>query len=405
MRIAYLCSDFGVPAFGTKGASVHVHETVQSLRGLGHAVTVFAPVLGEGNNGCTDGYTALPLEGLAAQALDLLAQEPVAGSSHLPKEWRSLLYAEYVQKRLRPILLEFRPDFIYERYSLFGYAGVELARNLGVPIMLEVNAPLAIEQARYRELVLDHSARKLEAQILNCADNVIVVSNALSDYVLRLGVPSTRTTVLPNGVNPKLMDRSVRGDEVRVRYGLTAKRVLGFVGSLKPWHDLDTLLNAVRLLHHRDPSYHLLLVGDGPRLAQLQARDEPFVTCTRAVPYGEVPSHLAAIDAVAVPYAAGGDCYFSPLKLYEAMAMARPVIGARVGEVEEAIVDRETGLLYEPEDATDFAKRIEELFEMRDRGAALGASARRWVLANRTWDRNARRITDIATRLLVDQRV
>ena len=175
---------------------------------------------------------------------------------------------------------------------------------------------------------------------------------------------------------------------------------MGFVGSLKPWHDLDTLLNAVAELHEKDERYHLLLVGDGPGMKQLRARGDPYVTWTGAVPYDEVPSYVAAADVVIVPLGDGADCYFSPLKLYEAMAMAKPVIGARVGEVKAAIADRETGLLYEPGDALDLAGRIEEVFQMPDGGAGLGASALRWVLANRTWDRNAQRITEIASSLL-----
>jgi len=396
MRIAYLCFDFGVPMFGTKGASVHVHETVQSLRNLGHDVVVYSP-LPTDTGYCGDDFTALPVEEFATCVLDNLAREPVASSSHLPKEWRSLLYAEYVQKSLHPRLVDFRPDFIYERYSLFSYAGVELARSLGVPILLEVNSPLSLEQARHRNLVLARTAEELERLILNSADAVIVVSHALSDWVGELGVPPARIEVLPNGVNPQVMDPSAGRDKVHTRYGLTGKRVVGFVGSLKPWHDLDTLLDAVAQLHHRDERYHLLLVGDGPRMKQLQARNDPYVTWTGAVPYDEVPSYLAAADVVTVPLGAGRDCYFSPLKLYEAMAMAKPVIGARVGEVEAAIADRETGLLYEPADAQDLARRIEEVFQMPDRGAGLGASALRWVLANRTWDQNAQRITEIAS--------
>ena len=398
-RIAYLCFDFGVPMFGTKGAAVHVHETVQSLRRLGHDVMVYSPVSAEMGSYC-EGYTALPVDGFAARVLDNLAQEPVASSSHLPKEWRSLLYAEHIQKSLHSRLVDFGVDFIYERYSLFGYAGIELARSLGVPILLEVNSPLSLEQARYRDLVLTRTAAELERLILTSADAVIVVSDDLAGWVRQLGVPSGRIEVLPNGVNPEVMDPSVGRDKVRLRYSLTGRRVVGFVGSLKPWHDLDTLLNAVAELHEKDERYHLLLVGDGPRMKQLRARGDPYVTWTGAVPYDEVPSYVAATDVVTVPLGGRADCYFSPLKLYEAMAMAKPVIGARVGEVEAAIADRETGLLYEPGDALDLAGRIEEVFQMPDGGAGLGASALRWVLANRTWDRNAQRITEIASSLL-----
>jgi glycosyltransferase involved in cell wall biosynthesis len=396
MRIAYLSCDFGVPVFGTKGASVHVRETVAALRGLGHVVKPFLANLASPDGEARDDYTEMPLGGGAADVLALLAQEDAIGGSHLLKEWRSLQFAEYAQKLLMPELQAFRPDFIYERYALFAYAGLELARALKVPLLLEVNAPLAEEQATYRELVLRRTAERLEARIFRAADAVIVVSRELAAYALRLGVPDDRIEVLPNGVNETLMDPAADGAAVRRRYGIDGKRVVGFVGSLKPWHDLDTLLAAARLLHETDERYHLLVVGDGPRMDSIRSRAEPHVTCTGAVPYEHVPACLAALDVAVVPLARDGHSYFSPLKLYEAMAVGRPVIGARIGEIADAIVEGQTGLLYAPGDAEDLARCVREVLDMPGAGAQLGIDARRWVVANRTWGGNARRIGEVA---------
>ena len=101
------------------------------------------------------------------------------------------------------------------------------------------------------------------------------------------------------------------------------------------------------------------------------------------------------MDAVVIPYS-GDDSYFSPLKLYEALAMARPVIGARVGQVDETLTAPGIGLTYEPLDAVDLARKIREVRELPDRGAAIGAAARRWVIEHRTWAGNARQIETIA---------
>jgi glycosyltransferase involved in cell wall biosynthesis len=379
---------------------VHLRETVRALRDLGHTVAVFAPSPGEGVDDRQGDYTPLPLDGFAAEALDLLAQEPVGRSSHLAKEWRSLLYAEYAQKLLLPLLVDFQPDIIYERYSLFAYAGIELARRLGIPLILEVNAPLALEQAKYRELVLEHTAAELEGLILRSADALVVVSEPLADYARRKGVEAQRITVLPNGVDPSRFQPPVSADGVRSQFNLGDEPVVGFVGSLKPWHDLDTLLAAVRLLASTDEPVHLLVVGDGPRMDQLRGISDDHVTCTGAISYDLTPQFLAAMDVVAIPYSAGGDPYFSPLKLYEAMAMAKPIVGARIGQVAEVLADGETGLLYEPGDADDFAQQTRRIIEMPDRGAALGAAARERVLAARTWEHNARAITAVADRLL-----
>jgi glycosyltransferase involved in cell wall biosynthesis len=235
--------------------------------------------------------------------------------------------------------------------------------------------------------------------VLGGADAVLVVSSALAEHARELGVPSERITVLPNAVDASRFHPAVSAERVRSLYGLERKRVIGFVGSLKRWHDLDTLLAAVERLARADSRIHLLVVGHGPRFGEVQSFGADFVTCTGAVAHDQVPELLAAMDVVVCPYPRGGDRYFSPLKLVEAMAMARPLVGARHGQVAEIISDRETGLLYEPGDALDLAERLAEVLELPDRGAALGAAARRDVVPARTWELNARRIISLANSL------
>jgi glycosyltransferase involved in cell wall biosynthesis len=396
VRLAYLSCDPGVRVFGGSGASVHVRETVRALRELGHEVVGFAPDLGLGEEVAErEGFTRVPLRGLAAEAGRLLERERTGRSDHVVREWRRLLYSEYAQRALRARLAAFRPDAIYERYSLFAYAGVELARELGCALLLEVNAPLSREAARYRELVLRHTAEGLEARILGAADALFVVSAELARHARELGVAAERILVQPNAVDPDRFHPELSGAALRARLGLASAHVVGFVGSLKPWHDLDTLCAALAGLHREDPAWRLLVVGEGPRLEALRGAG-PFVLCTGPVGYEAVPEVLAAMDAVVVPYDKDGDVYFSPLKLFEAMAAARPVVGARVGQVAEILRDGENGLLYEPGQAADLAARLRELPARPDRGASLGAAARRDVLARHTWRANAERIVQRA---------
>ena len=399
MRLAYLTCDFGVHLFGPKGASVHVRETTNALRLLGHDVRIFAPsVLVQGPDDATD-VRHIALDGFAAEAVDLLSHEGARLPEHLAKEWRALLYAERAQRVLEPELADFRPDAIYERYSLFAYAGVELSRRLRVPLLLEVNAPLAAEQARHRVLVLKTTAEELERRIFRSADALLVVSAALADHANRLGVAPERVTVMPNAVDAERFHPRVSGAAVRARYGFHGKRVIGFAGSLKPWHDLDTLVAAVGMLAHGDPSAHLFVVGYGPGLAALRDSGADHVTCAGAVAHAEMPAFLAAMDVVAVPYPADAATYFSPVKLFEAMAMGKPVVGARLGQVGELLADGRTGLLYEPGDPRDLARKLRAVFDMPDRGASLGEAAREWVVTTRTWGHNARRIVDLARSL------
>lgn len=400
MRIAYLSSDFGVPIEGTGGKSVHLREIVSALAAQGHSVRVFspnAPPDGTGNGAVE--FAQVPLDGFAAEGLRLAGLEDRNLPDHLIREWRRLLYSEHSQRTLLPLLQEFRPDLLLERYSLFAYAGVELAESLGVPHILEVNAPLRIEQARYRQLVLEGVAEELERQVFNAADALIVVSNELAAHARTLGVPARRITVIPNGVDPGRFHPDVSGASVRNQYGLEGNSVIGFVGSLKRWHDLDTLVDAFRVLATTDDRLHLLVAGDGPRMAELWQLGNLPVTCTGAVDPNRVPEVMAAMDVVVVPYA-DRDSYFSPLKLFEAMAMGKPVVGARVGQVNEVLDSGLHGVTYEPADVHDLAAKIRAVLDLPDGGREMGAAARRWVVANRTWDQSARDINDVAESLV-----
>jgi glycosyltransferase involved in cell wall biosynthesis len=323
---------------------------------------------------------------------------------HLRREFRRILYSEYLQRALLPALTEFSPHIIYERYSLFSYAGVELARALGVPLVLEVNAPLALEAAQHRDLILKHTAGQLEAAIWCGADVILVVSEMLEAHAASLGVARERIEVVRTGVDCDLFDATTSGDGIRERHGLSGKKVVGFVGSLKPWHDLDTLIAAMARLVANDPTYQLLVVGQGPRTEELTRQHNAFVTDAGAVKHEAVPAYLAAMDVVTVPYAAGDDHYFSPIKLFEAMAMAKPVVGARIGQVANVLAHNETGLLYEPGNAADLVDAIGHVFTLPDKGAALGRRAREAVAANYTWRHVAERIVAVAEGLLAGAR-
>src|ERR1700694_355297 len=180
MRIAYLSADFGVAINGSSGSSIHIREVTRVLRTLGHEVRIFStsryPVDQSSED---DRLQIIRLEGFGAAVAASLEDEDLGELTHIRREFRRILYSEYLQRALLPVLSDFAPHFIYERYSLFSYAGVELARTLGLPLVLEVNAPLAREAAQHRDLLFGRTAEQVEMMIWSRADRVLVVSTAL----------------------------------------------------------------------------------------------------------------------------------------------------------------------------------------------------------------------------------
>src|SRR5262249_54334466 len=243
----------------------------------GHEVTLLCAKQGSGNACQAVQLIELPPD----ETPDEIAEESArldirseATDGMLQRELGKLAYDRKLTARVQTALKQAggRPDLLYERYALFHRAGGQVATALNIPHMLEVNAPLAQEQERFRGLRLKALANKTEVDTLCRADHIIAVSAAVRDYALSLGALAERVTVLPNGVDTSRFHPRVDGRPVRERHGLIGTPVIGFVGSLKPWHGLDFLLDAFEDIVARRPDTALLVVGEGPGLADLRRR-------------------------------------------------------------------------------------------------------------------------------------
>jgi len=402
MNIAYLCADRGIPVLGDKGASVHVREFVTALAGQGHEVTLLCATRGEGNACPPVRIIELPSdespEAVAHEATRLGVSITEAGGQ-LRRELGKLAGDRTLAARVVGALdrAGVRPDVLYERYALFHRAGRAVATALHIPLVLEVNAPLVVEQERFRQLHLKALADAVETEVMCHADRLVAVSDAMRDYAVSRGVPADRIAVLPNGVDTARFNPEADGQPVRERYGLGGRPVIGFVGSLKPWHGLEFLVDAMALVRARCPDVVLLVVGTGPGLSELQARVARegiagHVVLAGRVAHNDVPAHLAAMDLTVAPYVAQDGFYFSPLKVVESLAAGRPVVAPRLGQLTSLIHEGVTGLLYSPGDQESFADCVSGLLLDRPRRLAMGLQAVAAARTNFGWDRIARHV-------------
>jgi glycosyltransferase involved in cell wall biosynthesis len=410
MRIGYLTADFGVPVLGSKGASAHVRGLVRALQRDDHEVLVLAANVGDGAADATEfPVEQLPFGASLLELYEALKQERVCQGTRLAKDLRNLLYALSLELQGRVLLHQCHPDFIYERYCLFSTAGVELAHYFDVPFILEVNAPLVLEQEKMRGLSLPEVASTAERLLFKKADHVVVVSDWLRQYVIREGVDPARVTVIPNAADPEVFRPQDRRLAVRSRFGWHEEFVFGFVGSMKSWHGVSTMLEALSLLGGAESSFRVLLVGSGPDLPRLEAeierrRLDSCVRLTGAVPQEQVPELIEAMDAVIAPYSPDADAYFSPVKLFEYMAMARPIVAARIGQTGVLIEHGRTGWLYGPGDAGELARLVQMLSANPQLCECAAAAARECVLAHHTWAHNARQVVSIAESIIERRR-
>ncbi|RME48196.1 MAG: glycosyltransferase family 1 protein [Chloroflexi bacterium] len=381
MRVAYICADPGVPVFGCKGASVHVQEVIRALVRRGARVELFAMRIG---GDVPAGFEEIPIHPLP----------PIPKGDQGAREQVALA----ANASLRAALMREGPfDLVYERYSLWSFAGMAYARATGVPGLLEVNAPLIEEQARHRELVHLVDAERVASMAFGAASALLAVSRQVADYLEGHPAARGRVHIVPNGVDPQRFRPGV----VPALPGCPGTFTVGFAGSLKPWHGLDILVEAFSLLRRRDPGVRLLVVGDGPMREQMVADLSingviDAVHFAGAVAPDEVPAWLASMDVAVAPYPDLEDFYFSPLKMYEYMAAGVPVVASRVGQIAELIEDGVNGVLVPPGDAGALVNALAWLRADASLRARLGPAGRATVLRDHTWDAVAERILALA---------
>ena len=379
MRIAYICADPGIPVFGQKGCSIHVQEVIRAFRRQGVQVDLFAVRC--------DNAPPQDLSDLNVHRLP-----PIPKLERTVREQISLSINDDLQKALE----QAGPfDLIYERYSLWSYSAMELAQKSNIPGILEVNAPLIEEQAKYRGLVHQDAAEKVARRAFQAASKLIAVSQDVKHYLTNW-VEADKVQVIPNGVNDHRFSQDVQPALPKEPDTFT----VGFVGSLKPWHGLSHLVGAFSQLHQHVPQSRLLIVGDGPQRKDMEAELtrqglQSVVFFTGAGAPEAIPGLLVSMDAAVAPYPEA-DFYFSPLKVVEYMAAGLPVVVSRIGQLADLVENNVTGLLCPPGDEAALAHALERLWLSPSLRECLGLMAKRHILMHHTWDGIAKQIIALA---------
>jgi glycosyltransferase involved in cell wall biosynthesis len=357
------------------GQSVHVEEMVNALRAEGHEVLVVGPGF----------YEQAEFGGESRLVSFVRARLPLVAT-----EFAELAYNVPAYWRLRKAARRFRPELIYERYNLFYLAGALLARRTGTKFFLEVNAPLAAERGRFGGLGMRQVAAALERLTWRSADKVLPVTGVLARAVEQAGVTAARIEVVQNGINPDVF-ATLPASAVR-----KGRVVLGFVGFVRDWHGLDSVIAAIAAA--RDTTaLELVVVGDGPARPALERQAASLglgdrVRFTGVQPRDAIPALAAGFDIALQPRVVE---YASPLKVFEYMAAGRAIVAPDQENIREILRDEETALLFPPGNSDAMWQAVLRLAGDPDLRTRLGDAARQ-AIAHRdyTWRGNARRVAE-----------
>jgi len=226
---------------------------------------------------------------------------------------------------------------------------------------------------------------------VNAATVVSAVSSRAAEMAIAAGAAPKHVRIVPNGVDVRIVEASGRRG---ARAAQCDKGVLvGWVGSFGPWHGAAVL---VRALPHLPASVRLRMVGDGRERPAIQSLAEELRVASRiewtgSLPHDDALASLAQCDVLASPHVAASDAPFfgSPTKLFEYMALERPIVASRLEQIGEVLEHERTAMLVEPGDARSLAAAIGAILERPDRGARLGQAAAEEARRTHTWDQRA----------------
>jgi glycosyltransferase involved in cell wall biosynthesis len=381
-RVVFLRSTPG-PGTQAGGASSHIKGVVEALAQLGANVKIVSNDVIAGLEN-----TRVPIEVLESQAV---------GTTRAIFDISSNL--SFTDAAL-PLIQEFQPDIIYQRYARFSWTGVAASVQTAKPLFLEYNGS-EVWVGRHWDQVgsLDLLAR-YEHLNLAGASRIFVVSEVERRNLEAAGVPSSKIVVNPNGVDPETFHPHVGGAEVRRELGIEGREtVVGFVGTFGPWHGVRVLAEAIKKIPD-SKSIRYLMVGSGSlhaEVEQLLAAESLSrkVIFTGAVAHEQVPALLNACDVLVAPHVPleDGSAFFgSPTKLFEYMAMGKGIVASRLGQIGDILEHEMTALLVAPGDVAQLAWAIEQMHESSELRTKLGTNAREVVLREHTWRHNAERV-------------
>lgn len=400
LKILYLCADSGIPYGGSKGGSIHMREIVSCFAGKNCHVTVIAR---DAAKSVTEdvNYSTFDLPRVSRNRM-LPTLHYLFHEQKILREFEDFHRNPEIEKLLEKIYSSDRSfDIIYERYSLFNIAGLRFSRANNIPYMLEVNAPLILEASKYRHLVLSDIAAAVEKSLFDNSDHIIAVSNEIQDFILSKS-PRAPVSVVPNGV--RIDHFSFAGDTFTGNSD-GGKFTIGFLGSLKPWHGVEILIDSFAAVAGDGDDCHLLIIGDNKkqdvvlekRCRKLGIDDK--VTFTGALDYDDVPARLRQADVLVAPYPRMDDFYFSSLKVFEYMAAGKAIVASGIGQLSRILINEKTALLVPPGDTAALGKALTRLKNDPGLRRRLGERAQIEARRRHTWSQRADTILDIARKL------
>ena len=381
MRILMLSWEY--PPLTVGGPGRHVHALATALAAGGHEVTVV-----------TRHTPGAPHEEYDEGVHIVRAAEDPA---HFPAEdgnlvaWTTAFNHTLTRAALR-VARSGQYDVVHAHGWLVAHAAVTLREHLDVPMIATVHATEAGRHQGTLPLPHHHTIDDIEHWLVSEAARVIVCSDFMRREVQhQFAVPPARTVVIRNGVD--VLRWYARPPEIaaaRRRYAGDAP-LITFAGRLVPEKGVQHLLDAVPRLAEAVPGLRVVIAGDGPERAGLEARAPEGVTFAGHLPGPELTALMAASDCHVVP----GEYEPSGMVALEATAAGTPVVAAATGGLTEIVEEGVSGVTFAPGDPEALAAAVVSVLTDREHSRALARGGRRRAREDFAWPALAARTAGV----------
>jgi len=309
----------------------------------------------------------------------------------------STLFAPLVKKA--DIVVSTSPQFFC------GMAGLLVARSKRKPWVLEIRdlwpeSIVSVGAIRQKQVIA--FLEWLEGLLYRKADRIVPVTRAFKDHIMKKGAAADRISIITNGADLEMFEPLPKDNPVAKEFGLDGKFVPSYIGTHGMAHALDTVLRAAKLLEG-EKDILFLLVGDGAERNTLIREKDRLglgnVLMLGQQPKEKMPAFLAASDASLV-LLKKDDLFKTvlPSKIFEAMAMKRPIILGVEGESKAVIDEGKCGIPIEPENHEELAQAVMRLYRNKDFARMLGENGRTFAMEN--YSRG--RLADTYLQMLLD---
>jgi glycosyltransferase involved in cell wall biosynthesis len=360
------------------GQFVHIEEIIKAFSDQGHNVDIVSPKMNDSSAFGHDGGIVSELK------------------KYLPKsiyEMMELAYGFVIAYKLICSIIKNKPDVIYERYNLYQPVGVLVSKLFGIPLILEINAPLKQERERYSGgLGMPWLAKKIENFTWKNATATLPVTKVLSKHLLEAGVDGSNIHVIHNGIREKVLERMDAKPARQQGDGI----VIGFVGFMHLTCGVDEAIELIAKTKNK--KVRLICVGDGNILPELKNKVrelgvEDRVDFPGLVSREDVFSYIETFDIALQPAVTE---YASPLKMFEYMAVKSLIIAPDSENILE-ILTPESAVLFDKDVDGDFYTKLTYSIENFDALKSRGEVARS-LLTSRgfIWQENVKKIISLA---------